>query len=71
VTSTANDVSGLAKKPGIYMILTFMILAGNTMIPISLRTILNAMHYVAEFLQLDKEGIDYALENPRLLEPRP
>lgn len=49
------------------MFLTIIILAGNTMVPISLRTIISLMHSFADLLHLDKQGCAYVLRNPRTI----
>ena len=66
-TLTSDSMFQYTTKHGIYLWSSFLILAGNTAAPRCLRGIVRVMHILAEPLGLDKGGLRYALDNPRLV----
>ena len=66
-TLTSDSMFQYTTKYGIYIWSSFLILAGNTAAPMCIRGIVRIMHIFAVPLGLDKGGLRYALDNPRLV----
>jgi Trk-type K+ transport system membrane component len=64
---TSDSLFQYLDKQGIYLWCTVLILAGNTCAPLCLRVLLKLMHASADVLRLDKPGLRFALDNPRLM----
>ena len=66
-TLTSDSMFQYTQKHGIYIWSSFLILAGNTAAPMCIRGTVRLMHIFADTLHLDKGGLRYALDNPRLV----
>ena len=64
---TSDSLFQYVDKPGIYFWCTILILVGNTLAPFCLRILFTFAYKVANALRLDKDGIKFALDNPRLI----
>ncbi len=66
-TLTSDSLMQYTQKPGVYIWSSVLILAGNTAAPMCIRGTVRLMHIFADTLRLDKGGLRYALDNPRLV----
>jgi Trk-type K+ transport system membrane component len=62
---TSDALVSYHDKPGVYLFLCVLILAGNTSAPLFLRGIVRCMYMFADRLHLDRDGLLFALTHPR------
>jgi Trk-type K+ transport system membrane component len=64
-TLTSDSLMSYSDKPGVYLVLCLLILAGNTSLPLCIRSIVWCMYVAADKLGLDRDGLRFALSFPR------
>eukprot|EP00960_Hanusia_phi_P003927 115401-Hanusia_phi.AAC.1 len=64
-TLTSDSVYWMKTWPSCYILLCFLILAGNNLAPILLRGFVRLAHFLAGQLNLDRGGLRYALDHSR------
>ncbi|EKX44240.1 hypothetical protein GUITHDRAFT_109699 [Guillardia theta CCMP2712] len=64
-TLTSDSVYWMKTWPECYLLLCFLILAGNNLAPILLRGFVRLVHFLAGQLKLDRGGLRYALDHSR------
>eukprot|EP00281_Chroomonas_sp_CCMP1168_P016001 CAMPEP_0206220584 /NCGR_PEP_ID=MMETSP0047_2-20121206/4958_1 /ASSEMBLY_ACC=CAM_ASM_000192 /TAXON_ID=195065 /ORGANISM="Chroomonas mesostigmatica_cf, Strain CCMP1168" /LENGTH=618 /DNA_ID=CAMNT_0053643259 /DNA_START=184 /DNA_END=2040 /DNA_ORIENTATION=+ len=65
ITLSSINMMDYVYRPGVYLFLCIMILAGNTCAPMCLRGIIRVMHTCAWALRLDTSSLTHVLERPR------
>eukprot|EP00291_Cryptomonas_curvata_P024895 CAMPEP_0172173074 /NCGR_PEP_ID=MMETSP1050-20130122/12824_1 /TAXON_ID=233186 /ORGANISM="Cryptomonas curvata, Strain CCAP979/52" /LENGTH=397 /DNA_ID=CAMNT_0012844733 /DNA_START=789 /DNA_END=1979 /DNA_ORIENTATION=- len=66
-TLTSDSLMEYVNAPGVYLWCCCLILAGNTAAPMCIRGIVRTMHHLAAPLRLDRDGLKFALDHPRLV----